>query len=78
MEWSLTAYSMKLACSWVSFAFKLSSMLLLISQIPHVGFFATKDIEPMEELCYLRTDQQVSRQSGRNCSCGLEGCMSYL
>merc|ERR1719424_2685986 len=38
-------------------------------KVPHVGFFATRDIEPMEELQYLRNDVAPSKKSTRNCNC---------
>ena len=40
-----------------------------------VGFFATRDIEPGEELTYLRSDIEPSpSNSDRNCNCGQPMC----
>jgi len=47
-------------------------------KVPHVGFFATKDIEPFEELCYLRTDEQPNKSSTRNCNCQQKDCTGWL
>ena len=48
------------------------------SRVPHVGFFATRDIEALEELCYLRTDEQPKSTSTRNCNCCRSGCSGWL
>jgi len=47
------------------------------SRVPHVAFVATRDIEPMEELCYLRTDLQPNRR-GLNCICRRPACSGWL
>ena len=36
-------------------------------RIPHVGFYAMRDIEPFEELSYLRKDEEPKRSSEKNC-----------
>ena len=48
-------------------------------EVPHVGYFATKDIEPGEELTYLRKDGvQPTRGEHRVCGCGLDGCTGRI
>ena len=47
---------------------------LLACQVPHVGFFATRNIEPLEELTYLRTDEGPKRTSERNCTASPGTC----
>ena len=47
------------------------------SRVPHVGFFATRDIEPLEELQYLRQDV-APKKSTRNCNCNGQPCSGFL
>ena len=43
--------------------------------MPHVAFFATRDINPGEELCYMRTDRASDLSSSvYACKCGRVGC----
>lgn len=47
--------------------------------VPHVGFFAKRDIEPGEELTYLRTDEQPKKgASHRICGCKHERCSGFI
>ena len=46
-------------------------------KIPHVGFYATRDIEPYEELTYLRIDKE-DKNSTINCHCGHPDCSGLL
>ena len=48
------------------------------NKVPHVGFFATRDIEPGEELLYLRTDEEPKAGGTRICGCQQEGCSGYI
>ena len=44
-------------------------------RLPQIGFYATRDIEPGEELTYLRTDGEPDlRRSHTTCGCRLPGC----
>ena len=44
-------------------------------RLPQIGFYATRDIEPGEELTYLRTDGEPDlRKSHTTCGCRLPGC----
>ena len=47
-------------------------------KVPHVGFFATRDIEPGEELLYLRGDEEPDRRGFRICNCRREGCSGFI
>jgi hypothetical protein len=38
------------------------------AKVPHVGFFALRDIEPNEELAYLREGTEPTRASWRVCN----------
>ena len=44
----------------------------------HVGFFSTRDIEPGEELMYLREDGNPNPGTGRICGCGHRDCAGYI
>ena len=44
----------------------------------HVGFFSTRDIEPGEELMYLREDENPNPGTGRICGCGHRDCAGYI
>jgi hypothetical protein len=47
--------------------------------IPHVGFFATRDIQPGEELSYMRLDEGAAKKNeGRICACGHPECKGRL
>jgi len=46
-------------------------------RVPHVGFYAKREIAPGEELCYMRMDTLES-SSHRNCCCGESGCNGRL
>jgi len=46
--------------------------------VPHVGFYATCDIQPGEELTYLRTDKPAARDGHLRCMCGNEDCAHRL
>ena len=48
------------------------------ARMPHVGFFATRDILPGEELAYYRQDEEAKRSSHEVCHCNLEGCRRRL
>lgn len=45
--------------------------------VPHVGFYATRDIQPEEELTYLRTDTE-DKESVINCRCGHSKCAGKI
>lgn len=48
------------------------------AKVPHVGFYATRDIQPMEELSYMRLDEMAGRNAVRNCYCGHQECCGRL
>jgi len=45
--------------------------------VPHVGFYAKRDIQPGEELSYMRTDVEDC-SSQLNCACGHPDCRKLL
>ena len=47
-------------------------------RVPHVGFFATRDIDPNEELLYLRGDTEPDRSGFRICNCRSTGCSGFI
>jgi len=48
-------------------------------QVPQVGFVATRDIEPGEELTYLRSDNEPNkRNSWQTCGCKQPGCSERI
>ena len=47
-------------------------------KVAHIAFFAKREIEPGEELTYLRTDEEPSRTSEFNCSCKHKDCSGFL
>jgi len=44
------------------------------SRVPHVAYFATRDINPGDELCYMRGDGLELSSSDSTCKCGREHC----
>ena len=48
------------------------------TQVPHACFFAKRDIEPGEELTYLRRDCDPPSNSTKNCACGAPDCSGRL
>ena len=45
-------------------------------EVPHVGFFAKRDIQPNEELTYIRDSSD--KKAPLNCGCGLPDCAKTL
>jgi len=46
--------------------------------VQRIGFFATRDINPGEELTYLRKDEEPKQNSGKNCACGQPNCSGRI